>query len=74
MTEAETGNMKSKGDILNLNTPKRNVTKPTSRSASTPRRPPLTFAGINEKLAATRTQRLAKAEANCVKITGKNRL
>jgi hypothetical protein len=37
-------------------------------------RPSTSLAAINKKLAATRAQRLALAEENCIKMTGKNRL
>ena len=42
------------------------------KKAVTARQP--TLAELNRRLAATRAERLQRAEANCLKITGKPRL
>jgi hypothetical protein len=52
--------------------PKLIVRQPVAARKVTKKLPSL--ATLNKRLAATRRQRLAEAEANCVRLTGKNRL
>jgi hypothetical protein len=63
--------MKTTSKASVIGTPSGIKWKPKTRFAPLSKAAPRTLAEINKKLAATRERRLAIAEENCIKMTGK---